>query len=67
MYFANLKMITELCGNDDQKWRETLHVAKVCLEKRIKLWDAISDMIQNKQTVNNNACQLEIEESQELH
>ncbi|MDA9906979.1 DUF3050 domain-containing protein [Flavobacteriaceae bacterium] len=41
----SLKMVTELCGNDIQKWNESLAVAKKSLEKRILLWDAISDII----------------------
>jgi len=41
-------MISELCGNDDAKWNETLIVAKQSLEKRISLWDSINDLIQNK-------------------
>jgi hypothetical protein len=41
-------MVTELCGNDSKKWDEAQVVAKKSLEKRILLWDAISDLIQKK-------------------
>ena len=44
----SLQMVSELCENDDQKWIETLSVAKQSLEKRILLWDAINNLIENK-------------------
>jgi hypothetical protein len=46
----SLLMIAELCGDDDLKWDEALTIARQSLEKRIQLWDAISDLIQLRQT-----------------
>ncbi|EAS19181.1 conserved hypothetical protein [Flavobacteria bacterium BBFL7] len=44
----SLLMVQELCGEDDIKWNETLTVAKLALEKRIALWDAINELVTQK-------------------
>lgn len=43
-----MQMITELCGNDAQKWKEVEEIAVMALEKRIGLWDAIEENIAAK-------------------
>ncbi len=43
-----MKMITELCGTDAQKWAEVEAVSILALEKRIGLWDAIEEQITMK-------------------
>ena len=43
-----LKMIQELCGDDNKKWTESIEVSKEALIKRIELWDSINDSIVNK-------------------
>lgn len=48
----SLLMISELCGEDSDKWNEVLSVAKQCLNKRIKLWDAIADAIASRSSQN---------------
>ena len=40
-----MKMITELCGTDAQKWSDVEEVSILALEKRIGLWDAIEDSL----------------------
>lgn len=47
----SLKMVSELCGHDNEKWDEALKMAKLSLEKRILLWDAISDLIQKEKLI----------------
>jgi len=41
----SLKMVAELCGEDDSKWEEVLETAKDALKFRLKLWDHITDSI----------------------
>ncbi|MFV7236808.1 MULTISPECIES: DUF3050 domain-containing protein [Flavobacterium] len=40
-----MKMITELCGTDAQKWSDVEKTSVLALEKRIGLWDAIEEHI----------------------
>lgn len=40
-----MQMIAELCGNDDQRWKEAEEVSVLALEKRIGLWNALEENI----------------------
>lgn len=41
----SLKMVSELCGENDKNWEQALEIAKKSLEMRIKLWDTIHKSI----------------------
>tara|TARA_B100000767_G_C19778143_1_gene543984 strand:+ start:8423 stop:9274 length:852 start_codon:yes stop_codon:yes gene_type:complete len=40
-----LKMIQDLCGEDQDKWNEALEASKTALTHRIALWDGIANLI----------------------
>ena len=40
-----MQMITDLCGDDAQKWSDVEEISILALEKRIGLWDAIEEEI----------------------
>jgi hypothetical protein len=43
-----MQMITELCGDSEQKWKEVQEVSVLALEKRIGLWNAIEEQVEHK-------------------
>jgi len=43
-----MQMISELCGDDSQKWTAVEETSILALEKRIGLWDAIEEHIQTE-------------------
>lgn len=42
-----LKMLENLCGNDEYKWHEVEIAVKTALQKRIELWDGVFNVIAN--------------------
>jgi len=40
-----IEMVTELCGDDENKWREAAEYAKRSIQHRYQLWDAILELI----------------------
>lgn len=41
-----MQMVTELCGDSEQKWKEVEEVSVQALEKRIGLWNAIEKQME---------------------
>jgi len=39
------QMTSELCGDDDNKWREATVAVKASLEARLHLWDGVLEKI----------------------
>ncbi len=44
-----MQMITELCQDDEQKWKDVEEISITALEKRIQLWNAIEENILKKE------------------
>jgi hypothetical protein len=42
---AALKMIKELCNEDDSKWEQTIECGKSVMQARITFWDGILTQI----------------------
>ncbi|UPT71723.1 MAG: DUF3050 domain-containing protein [Flavobacterium sp. JAD_PAG50586_2] len=43
-----MQMISELCQEDEHKWKDVAEISILALEKRIGLWDAIEEKIVQK-------------------
>ena len=43
-----MQMIAELCGTSEQKWNEVQEISVLALEKRIGLWNAIEEQMEQK-------------------
>jgi hypothetical protein len=43
-----MQMISELCGTNEVKWKELEEVSIEALEKRIGLWNAIEEQVEQK-------------------
>ena len=43
-----LRMVKELCENNEQKWDESIVSAKTCMVARIRFWDEILEEIESK-------------------
>ena len=43
-----MQMISELCGTNETKWKELEEVSIEALEKRIGLWNAIEEQVEQK-------------------
>ncbi len=46
----SLEMITELCGESNEKWDDVLEIAKAALLQRINLWDEIAKEIEEQKS-----------------
>ncbi len=46
-----MQMISELCGDSEQKWKEVEEVSILALEKRVGLWNAIEEQMMQKEAL----------------
>ena len=51
----SLEMMSELCGEDKSKWKDVLQTSVEALNKRIKLWDEITEEIKQRKPAYNIA------------
>ena len=42
-----LRMIENLCGDDEKKWEDVMKIAKESIEMRISMWTHINNLILN--------------------